>query len=43
MEATREQVRKDLRIFMSRTGMNLHRIADETGFAPRSLMQYISR
>jgi hypothetical protein len=42
MEITREQVRKDLRVWMSRTGMNLHRVADETGFAHRSLIQFIS-
>ena len=42
MEVTREQVRKDLRVWMSRTGMDLHRIADETGFAHRSLIQFAS-
>jgi hypothetical protein len=42
MEITREQVRKDLRVYMSRTGMDLHRIADLTGFAHRSLIQFAS-
>jgi hypothetical protein len=42
MEVTREQVRKDLRVYMSRTGMDLHRIADLTGFAHRSLIQFAS-
>jgi len=42
MEIIREQVRKDLRVYMSRTGMDLHRIADLTGFAHRSLIQFAS-
>jgi hypothetical protein len=42
MEVTREQVRKDLRVWMSRTGMDLHRLADETGYAHRSLIQFAS-
>jgi hypothetical protein len=42
MGVTREQVRKDLRVYMSRTGLDLHRIADETGFAHRSLIQFAS-
>src|SRR5208282_1030998 len=42
MEITREQVRKDLRVFMSHTGMNLRRISDVTGFAHRSLIQFVS-
>jgi hypothetical protein len=42
METTRGQVRRDLRVYMSRTGLDLHRIADETGFAHRSLIQFTS-
>jgi len=42
VEVTREQVRKELRIYMSRTGMDLHRISDLTGFAHRSLIQFVS-
>ena len=42
MEVTREQVRKDLRVWMSRTGTDLRRVADETGFAHRSLIQFAS-
>jgi type II secretory pathway predicted ATPase ExeA len=42
MEITREEVRKELRVYMSRTGMGLHQIADMTGFAHRSLIQFVS-
>jgi len=42
MEITREEVRKEVRVYMSRTGMDLHRIADMTGFAHRSLIQFVS-
>lgn len=42
MEVTREEIRKELRIYMSQTGMDLHRIADQAGFAHRSLIQFIS-
>ena len=42
MEVTREVVRKDLRVYMSQTGMDLRRIADLSGFAHRSLIQFIS-
>jgi len=40
MEITREQVRKDLRVYMNRTGVDLHRIADQTGFRHRTLIQF---
>jgi hypothetical protein len=42
MEITREQVRRDLRVYLSRTGMDLRRVADLTGFAHRSLIQFAS-
>jgi hypothetical protein len=42
MEVTREEVRRDLRLWMSRKGMDLHRLADRTGFAHRSLIQFAS-
>ena len=41
MEITRERARKDLRVFMSRTRMDLRRISDVTGFAHRSLIQFV--
>lgn len=42
MEVTREQVRKELRVYMNKSGMDLRQIADETGFAHRSLIQFAS-
>lgn len=42
MEISREEVRRDLRVYMNRTGMDLHQIADQTGFAHRSLIQFAS-
>jgi type II secretory pathway predicted ATPase ExeA len=42
VQLTREQVRKDLRVYMNRTGMDLHQIADETGFTHRTLIQFVS-
>ena len=42
MEVTREEVRKELRVYMTRTGMDLHQIADSIGFAHRSLIQFVS-
>ncbi len=40
--ATREDVRRDLRVFMNRTGLDLRTIAGQTGFAHRSLLQFSS-
>ena len=42
MEVEREEVRKQLRVYMTRTGMDLHQLADSTGFAHRSLVQFAS-
>ncbi len=38
----REQARRELRVYMSRSGLGLRAIADRTGFAHRSLIQFVS-
>ena len=42
MEISREVVRKELRVYMQRTGIDLARMADATRFAHRSLLQFVS-
>lgn len=42
MGTTREEVRKELRVYMTQTGMDLRQIADSIGFAHRSLLQFAS-
>jgi len=42
MEVTREEVRRDLRVYMSRTGMDLRQISDFTGYAHHTLRQFVS-
>jgi type II secretory pathway predicted ATPase ExeA len=42
MEITREEVRKELRIYMAHTGTDLGQIASQTGFGHRSLIQFAS-
>lgn len=42
MGTIREEVRKELRVYMPRTGTDLHQIADSIGFAHRSLIQFAS-
>jgi hypothetical protein len=38
----REQAAKELRCFMTRTGLDLHQIAEQTGFSHHTLRQFIS-
>jgi len=42
MEISREVVRRELRVYMTRTGIDLGRLAMATGFAHRSLIQFVS-
>ena len=42
MGTTCEEVRKELQVYRTRTGMDLHQIADGTGFAHRTLIQFAS-
>jgi len=41
-EITRDAVRRDLRVYMTRTGMDLGQISSQTGYAHRSLIQFAS-
>jgi type II secretory pathway predicted ATPase ExeA len=42
MNAAREAVRRKLRVYMSRTGLGLHEIAEATGYSWQTLRQFAS-
>lgn len=42
MPVTRENVRQDLRIYMSKTGWGISELAFRSGYAPRTILQFMS-